>query len=348
MSARRESNFELLRLISMLLVLGFHVGHIAIGSPRTDDLFGNPINACARIFGEQACAVCVNLFVFISGWFGINPTRKKLASLLFQVFFLSALITLAAPFFGIEVRAKHIIRVLIIGCDYWFVISYLVLFLFAPLLNKFIEQAEKRKVEQFLVAFFIIASFYSFFFNDIGHFSYGFSPLWFMGLYILARYIRLWPCKLFTLPPVADILIYLVCTFASSLLSIVQIRFEITPVWMGAGISYNNPLVVIASVFFFLAFSKLSFHSRVINWFAPGAFAIYIIHCHPLVFPSFLSEAAIIYNKYSGINYCITIIAFIILVALICTLVDKLRALIWNILSIFSTYSKTLQTGRYK
>lgn len=348
MSAQRESNFELLRIISMMLVLGCHVNYMSIGMPDSSELLRNPVNAFIRIFWEQACAVCVNIFVLISGWFGIKPTSKKMASLLFQVFFLSALITLAAPFFSIEVGAKHILRTFIIGCDYWFVISYLVLFIFAPLLNQFVEQAEKKQIEQFLVAFFIISTLYGFFLNDIGHFAYGYSAISFIGLYILARYIRMWPRKLLTLPPVAGILIYLGCTLASSLLSIVQIRFKITPVWMGASMSYNNPLVVIASVFFFLSFSKLSFHSRVINWLAPGAFAIYIIHCHPLVFPSFLSEAAIIYNKYSGINYCMTIIAFIILVALICTLVDKLRALIWNILSIFSTYSKTLQTGRYK
>lgn len=116
----------------MMLVLGCHVNYMAIGSPESSELLGNSVNACARIFWEQACVICVNLFVFISGWFGINPTLKKLATLLFQVFFLSALITLAAPLFGIEVGANHILRTLIVGCDFWFVISYLVLFLFAP------------------------------------------------------------------------------------------------------------------------------------------------------------------------------------------------------------------------
>lgn len=197
-------------------------------------------------------------------------------------------------------------------------------------MNRFIELAGKRQVEQFLVAFFILSTIYGFFLNDIGHFSYGYSGLWFMGVYVLARYIRLWPCKLFSLSPVSDILIYLVCTLASTLLSIVQIRFEITPVWMGAGVSYNNPFVVIASVFFFLAFSKLTFHSRVINWLAPSAFAIYLMHCHPLVFPSFLRESAMIYNKFSGTHYYMAILSFIILVALTCTLVDRIRALIWD------------------
>lgn len=333
MQLQRQSNFELLRLVSMLLVLGFHVGHVALGSPRTDELLNNPVNACTRIFWEQACAVCVNLFVLISGWFGIHPNRKKLVSLLFQVFFLSALITLAAPFFGIEVRVKHIIRTLIVGCDYWFVISYLTLFLFAPILNQFIERSEKRQVERFLAVFLIISSFYSFFFCDIGHFSYGFSPLWFIGLYVLARYIRLWPSKLFSLSPIVDFLLYIVSTVASTLLSIVQIRYEITPVWIGAGVSYNNPFVLIASVFFFLAFSKLSFHSRLINWFAPGAFAIYLIHCHSLVFSSFLNEATVLYNNFSGVHYFIAVVSFIVLVALTCTIVDKIRVLIWNWLS---------------
>ena len=40
-----------------------------------------------KAYAEQLCIICVNVFVLISGWFGIRPCVKGVLSLLFQVYF---------------------------------------------------------------------------------------------------------------------------------------------------------------------------------------------------------------------------------------------------------------------
>ena len=78
----RQSNFELLRLIAMLMVMICH----AVGYVQETSLFG--IAGISKLAVNQLCLICVNVFVMVSGWFGIKSSLKGVAKLLFQVFFL--------------------------------------------------------------------------------------------------------------------------------------------------------------------------------------------------------------------------------------------------------------------
>lgn len=67
MAINRDSNFELLRVISMLMVLGLHANFIALGEPTAEYVDANPIGAFLRYINEALCIVSVNVFVLISG-----------------------------------------------------------------------------------------------------------------------------------------------------------------------------------------------------------------------------------------------------------------------------------------
>lgn len=330
---KRQSNIELLRLLAMMMVLGVHANYMAIGMPKISDFASSPIDSYARVFFEQACCICVDLFVIISGWFGIHPNGKKLASLLFQVFFLSVIATIIAIFLGSELCLKWYIKPFVIGQDYWFVVAYLILFVFSPVLNSFIEHSSKRQLEIFLISFYVCSTVYGFLAKDIGHFIGGYSGISFIGLYVLARYMRLYPGRWCSLNPAIDIAIYMGCTLLATGIVIIQTRFGITSVGVAQQNAYNNPLLIIGAFFFFLAFSKVSFFSRWINWLASSAFAIYLIHCHPLVFDHYVPFAGFIYNYYSGIQYWGSIVSFLLLVAFSCILIDKVRLLVWSTIS---------------
>ena len=85
----RKSNFELLRIFAMMLVLLVHANYLSLGSVTQSEITTSPFGGFVRIFCEQLCIVSVNLFVLISGWFGIRPTLKKFATLLFQILFIA-------------------------------------------------------------------------------------------------------------------------------------------------------------------------------------------------------------------------------------------------------------------
>ena len=79
---------ELLRIVAMFLVLVVHADYQSLHRPHFDDVSSYPVSSFFRVWTEALSLVCVNLFVLISGYFGIRVRLKSVCSLLFQVVFL--------------------------------------------------------------------------------------------------------------------------------------------------------------------------------------------------------------------------------------------------------------------
>lgn len=319
--AQRESNFELLRLICMLMVLSTH----AIGYVQYSHLTG--AEGYIRLIASQFCLVCVNVFVMISGWFGIKASWKGVANLLFQVFFCATLCYLVFMAVGLPVSFReNLAPYLLFGSGYWFVVSYLVLYALSPVLNSFIKSASKKEFLSVIAAFFL-AEFVFGYLLDVGHFDYGFSPLFFIGLYLLARYVKLYPGKYLTLSWHCDLLIYAAVTT----LSIAGFIYGYK--WFGMGFHlnhYDSPLCLVASLYFLLFFSKVKFNSKMVNWLASSAFAIYLIHTNNLVLPYFRECFNQIHELFDLPVRCCASFLTVLLIACLCIMADKPRILIWK------------------
>ena len=322
----RQSNFELLRLVAMLMVMACH----ANGSVRDAVLVGAP--GISKLAINQLCLVNVNVFVMISGWFGIRASWKGAAKLLFQVYFLTLLCYIVFAVSGLPVSFKNdLLPYLYFGSGYWFVISYLVLYALTPILNSFLEHTTKKEFTCVLAAFFL-AEFLFGFVHNIGAFNYGFSPLYFIGLYLLARYVRIYPLKWFSFRKETDLAIYLIVSILS------MIGFWFGKKWFGMDFHlnhYDSPLAIIASLYFLLFFSKLQFQSKAVNWLATSAFAIYLIHTNSLVHPYFQEGVSLITRNHSLMGSLGIMPFFLIAAALLCILIDKLRILAWSSVSSF-------------
>jgi surface polysaccharide O-acyltransferase-like enzyme len=72
----RLSNFELLRIIAMAMIVLLHCNNWMIGNVAAQDVTDNPYGSFWRILAQQICIVGANVFVMISGWFGIKPKVK--------------------------------------------------------------------------------------------------------------------------------------------------------------------------------------------------------------------------------------------------------------------------------
>ena len=320
----RQSYFEFLRLVCMMMVLSAH----AIG--YVDETVLTASNGVWKTIFNQFFLVCVNVFVMISGWFGIKASWKGAGKLLFQVLYISMLCVTVFLILGLPVSFhRDILPNLLFGSGDWFVVAYLILYAISPILNAFIEHASQKEYRNVLIAWMIVEFVYGFLL-DTGHFAYGFSPLSCIGLYLLARYVRLYPCKLFSLSIGQDFLIYA----GISLLSAIGFWFGYK--WFGMGFHlnhYDSPLAIIASLYFLLAFSKMRFQNKVINWLASSAFAIYLIHTNSLVYPHYVDGAHhILFNNNPGIS-AILLSGYILIIALICIVLDKPRVLLWKKLS---------------
>ena len=159
----RDSNMELLRIVSMLLVLVVHAGFRALSVPTPAEAVAAPGSTLLRFFSESASIICVNVFVLLSGWYGIRFRLLRLAEFLFQVlFFVVVGFALYSLLFGFPGFRFSVLSSLLLSdrWDYWFVKCYLGLYLFAPVLNAFAERVPRSAFRLFLVSFFLFQTVY--------------------------------------------------------------------------------------------------------------------------------------------------------------------------------------------
>lgn len=96
----RQSGIETLRIVSMFLVLLVHALFFSLGRPTHLDLENHSLEMICRTELEAISLVCVNVFVLISGWFGITVKWKGLFKFIYQWLFWALLISL---FFAIAI-----------------------------------------------------------------------------------------------------------------------------------------------------------------------------------------------------------------------------------------------------
>jgi len=326
----RESNFELLRIIAMLLVLVVHASFRALDAPSVSDVINNPLSSFLRFQSESVSIICVNVFILITGWFGINPRALRLCAFYFQVVFIGISIYLCLFLLGkVEPWGmSEWIRLLLCRRGLWFVGAYIVLYIISPILNSFVLNTNRKTFRTVLVAFFIIQTIYGFS-SRWEFFCSGYSPLSFAGLYLLSRYIRIYSCKCFSFNKWCDISIFLCSTLFTSLASMILVGHAGQDAWLLY--EYLSPTVIVGSVYFFLFFSKISFHSSFINWIAGSAFAVYLFHCDPLIFNEYyLATIRTYYINNSSLLFIFHTGILIITMFGLSIIIDRIRQYTWQ------------------
>ena len=95
-------------------------------------------------FVEMISIVAVNVFVLISGWFGIRPTMRGLGKFLYQCAFCCLVVDAVLWLVGTEnLSFSMLFEAFTLQQTGWFVPSYLLLFLLSPVLNAYVEAADE-------------------------------------------------------------------------------------------------------------------------------------------------------------------------------------------------------------
>ena len=133
-SKERNSNIELCRIYSMLLIILLHSTWASIGYPS---LIGPKSIFVILVYAISI--IGVNTFLFISGWFSIKLKKSSVINLLWICLFYGVIRVALKIFLG-ELEWDSF---LFISKSNWFVVSYIGLLLFSPILNKGVEYASK-------------------------------------------------------------------------------------------------------------------------------------------------------------------------------------------------------------
>lgn len=332
----RNSNMELLRIIAMVLVMIDHAGFMALGVPTAIQTHEVPLLSFLTFSNMAISIVCVDTFVLLSGWFGIKWHISKILQLIFQVLFFSTLVfTITCCLFPQKLlNIKCFSTILLLnGNDYWFIKSYILLFLFSPILNKYIEGSSQKQLRMFLLLFYSVQTIYAWFCIDGARdFIGGYSVLSFIGLYTLARYIRIYESEscFSKLKSIHFLYIFLgIATLQSILAFIVtHIGFPIA----GRLFTYTNPVVIIQAMALVMIFAKMKvFHNRIINWISSSCLAVYLLHANELVLRAYYAKFITSLFRNQTLVHAILLTAlFIFVVFIISILIDKIRILLWN------------------
>lgn len=193
----RQSNFELLRIVAMLMVLSVHANYISFGFLTANEIHANPVGSFGRAFAEAATLAGVNIFVMISGWFGIKASLKGFCNFVFQVLYFFALSLLVTCLLGLnQLSLVNVAYLFCLPNRGWFIICYMTLYVLSPLMNSFLDSAPKRVQLQLLCAFFALQTLYGFIGNSTNY-SFGYTTLSFIGLYLLSGFLRRYGQRLF-------------------------------------------------------------------------------------------------------------------------------------------------------
>lgn len=190
----RQSNMELLRIFAMFLVLLVHADFFSLGAPSASDCVNAPVDSSLKVFFEAISIACVDIFVCISGWFGIRPSVKGFSNFIFQCLFW----LIGLYIFTLIIGTSSLSKEGLMGCFAftklnWFIKAYILLYILAPVLNAFVEKASQKDFRNVLIAFFTFEFIYGWIFRgSTQHIQNGYSTISFIGLYLLARYVRLY------------------------------------------------------------------------------------------------------------------------------------------------------------
>ncbi len=327
----RQANIELLRLISIILIVILHADFYSLGAPDYDVLTQNSLAAISQI-AIEAFAICsVNVFVFISGWFGIRPSKKSFCNLIFQMLYFTVGIYLFTTITGLTTfNIGGVKTVVFLTNNGWFIRSYILLMIVSPILNKYIDTAEKKEFKRIIIFFFVFQSIYGWLFGVAAFFDNGYSTMSFIGIYLLARYIKIYQPRFSSLKRYYDLIIFL---FSSVVLTIIAIY----PAYLSNSyrvmqlFAYNNPIVIIMSVFLFLYFNKLKYNNKFIVKLASSSFAIYLLHCNPNIMTEyFVKPIKYFYSNFNGVESFGLITAIVITYIITALILDVPRKFIWN------------------
>ncbi len=285
----RNSSFELLRSISILLIL---LHHFAVHGGFEFNSTDLSVPRLWWLLIESGGKLGVNCFVLITGYFLSANARAVLNSrrifrLLGQMIFYSVSIYLALCALGMQ---PFDIPSLVKACFpvtanvWWFAGTYLLLYLVHPFLNRLIHAVSRRTCRNMIVGFIALASVIP----SITLKQYQMNQfLWFVTLYFAAGYIRL-----YDLNPRHTAHRYALCFAAFALLRyassvIIILMSAKIPALSKYALAYHGEdsiLTLAASVSLFMTFAKLRIKPRrAINTIASASFGVYLIHDNPLI-----------------------------------------------------------------
>jgi len=335
----RESNAELLRIICIVSILLHHFSlyglYPEIFSPEIK-LYGWDSHMLLLL--HAFFYIGVNCFIFISGWYGIKPKWKSFLNLyLIYGFynFLPILKSILVVYWhggGLQLPCSisYLLERTFMPFTHgylWFMDCYLALFLIAPLLNVAIQYMDKKTYLYVLGLLTILHVYFAYYGNMNLINAEGYSVTQFVYLYLIGAFLHRHLDGAFIDKHRQQWLMgYIVCGILWGGMAVLSVYNQSisTTVFHWNSLAYNNPLILLTAIFFFLFMMSWHFRSKLVNWLATSTLAVYMMN-EGVIKYSFLEPYA---HRYSpliqlGLFMGVTVAFYVFAI-----IVDKMRVLV--------------------
>ena len=338
----REVGIELLRIVSMLLVVITHCIH---HSGIEGKININSINLISVESIRIASLICNTCFLLISGYYmvGTEFKIKKILKLWGNTIFYSIgiyiILALIKGNYGnifacfSPIATKH----------YWFITSYIALYFIAPFLNIIIKRLTKNQFKYILVILTICRTIFELVSGDLTKMIY---------IYLIGSYIKMYV-------PIKKQKGY----YLSKSLTIIGILM-IANVFIIKGIynlqddyiiaillncyerihEWSNMFIIFAGICLFMKFKTINIQNvTIVRMISPSILAIYIIHEH-INIKNFLWNGIFNLGNYADSNILGLIIILVsMLVFIACLVIDLTKRGIFLQLKRIKLVSKIIE-----
>lgn len=334
----RKSNYELLRIIAMFLIIVHHLtvfkafdscGYMTQYSFEKDGCVGLIING--MVVGG------VNIFVLISGYFGIKNVLKALLKIWIDLVVYSLIsYFICVCVFDVGLSVKSILRS--IHYDNWFILNFTVLILVSPILEKCLNYVDRNLLGQWVLILFIVNALFGWFWGVVN--VNGYNYVNFIFLYFIARFIRLSEesnTKIYRNIQQFGIVYWLISAFLVALGIVVLDSLGKHPDSM-TYFGYNNPLIIISAISLFVVIGSLKIQSAFINIIATGMFGVFLLHTTGEARPIWMHYATKVYVSYGYFGILSLAFTMLLIMTVISVPIERINNHINNVIYNYFKY----------
>lgn len=325
----RTSNFELLRIVLILMVIALHYLNKRLGGAlNTKNIPSGEFNYYLARIIESICIIAVNCFVLITGYFMHDKKKIKIGKVLelffILIFYNTIIYILSIGFNGVEISKDTLNNFLntFISGEPWFVFIYGILYLLIPYINIVIKNCNKKQMKSLIIILLFFFSIWSTFISKVTVNDKGYGIINFIILYLIGAYINKYKNENKKKRRTVNALAYI---FFTVVIYICSIKFP------EIAFNYNNIFVIISSIAFFLIFKDLKFKSKVINNLAKYTFGVYIIHINNFIRVIIWKKLLHTDEFYNSNYFALHLIASVVVIYTICIAIDCIRSKIFKL-----------------
>lgn len=323
---QRNSSFELLRILSQVFIVLYHICYIWQGKEYSSQPFFQSVSIPLHIG--------VVVFVLLSGYFTIKLKPSGLVKLLgiFFVYCLPEVIYSVAT----AKDSLHAIRSLMFfsNSHFWFVKTYLYLFLVSPMINLWLKHASERQ-RWYMVGVFAFIACYMATSKGDASLTTGKNLTNFIYFYLVGNQLYYYRDKWMNIKTRNILLCYLVFTIVILFLEYFMYGNIVGKMIKGLSFPYSSPLILIGAVMFFMIIGKQHIQSRFINYVAASSLAIYLIHGSRPYLPELHGIVCGYLQGISGNNIFLlgSYILYTLIVITACVCFDKCLTPVWSFIN---------------